>query len=56
MTGRFYAAAEGGALLEAGYFLHLQGVEGELFGGAPGEGTAYLAAAERTRRTILSAS
>ena len=27
VTGRFYAAAEGGALLDAGYFLHLQGVE-----------------------------
>src|SRR5215212_3527500 len=42
VTGRFYAAAEGGALLDAGYFLHLQGVEGDLFSGAPGEGTAYL--------------
>ena len=42
VTGRFYAAAEGGALLDAGYFLHLQGVDGELFSGAPGEGTAYL--------------
>ena len=42
VTGRFYAAAEGGALLDAGYFLHLQGVEGGLFSGAPGEGTAHL--------------
>jgi hypothetical protein len=41
VTGRFYAA-EGGALLDAGYFLYLQGIEGELFSGAPGEGTAYL--------------
>jgi hypothetical protein len=41
VTGRFYAA-EGGALLDAGYFLHLQGVEGDLFSGEPGEGTAYL--------------
>ena len=41
VTGRFYAA-EGGALLDAGYFLHLQGIGGELFAGKPGEGTAYL--------------
>ncbi|HST58894.1 MAG TPA: hypothetical protein VLK84_09405 [Longimicrobium sp.] len=41
VTGRFYAGA-GGALLDAGYFLHLQGIEGELFSGAPGEGTARL--------------
>jgi len=42
VTGRFYAAAEGGTLLDAGYFLHLQGLEGCLFNGKPGEGTAYL--------------
>jgi hypothetical protein len=42
VTGRFYAAAEGGTLLDAGYFLHLQGLEGCLFSGKPGEGTAYL--------------
>ena len=41
VTGRFYAA-EDGTLLDAGYFLHLQGIEGDLFGGEPGEGTAYL--------------
>jgi hypothetical protein len=41
VTGRFYAA-EDGTLLDAGYFLHLQGVDSPLFAGAPGEGTAYL--------------
>ena len=41
VTGRFYAA-EDGTLRDAGYFLHLQGVEGELFSGDRGEGTAYL--------------
>ena len=43
VTGRFYAAAGGGPLLDAGYFLHLQGIDdGALFSGAPGEGTAHL--------------
>ncbi|HSU16951.1 hypothetical protein [Longimicrobium sp.] len=41
VTGRFYAG-EGGSAFDAGYFLHLQGIEGALFSGAPGEGTAYL--------------
>ncbi|MFL5540156.1 MAG: hypothetical protein ACJ8J0_14295 [Longimicrobiaceae bacterium] len=41
VTGRFYAA-EDGTLLDAGYFLHVQGIDAELFSGAPGEGTAYL--------------
>ena len=41
VTGRFYKAADG-SLLDAGYFLHLQGVEGGLFSGTPGEGTAHL--------------
>lgn len=41
VTGRFYKAADG-TLLDAGYFLHLQGVEGELFNGGRGEGTAHL--------------
>ncbi|HWK90515.1 MAG TPA: hypothetical protein VNP72_11070 [Longimicrobium sp.] len=40
VTGRFYAAT-GGALRDAGYFVHLQGVEG-LFSGEPGEKTARL--------------
>lgn len=42
VTGRFYAAAGNGPLLDAGYFLHLQGVEARLFSGAPGEATARL--------------
>ncbi|MFL5385186.1 MAG: hypothetical protein ACJ8GN_21925 [Longimicrobiaceae bacterium] len=41
VTGRFYAA-EDGTLLDAGYFLHVQGIDAELFSGGPGEGTAYL--------------
>ena len=42
VTGRFYAR-EDGKLLDAGYFLHLQGLEdAETFGGDPGEGTARL--------------
>lgn len=41
VTGRFYAD-ENQALRDAGYFLHLQGVDAELFSGKPGEGTAYL--------------
>lgn len=41
VTGRFYAGA-GETVFDAGYFLHLQGIEGALFSGAPGEGTAYL--------------
>ena len=41
VTGRFYAAQDG-SLFDAGYFLHLQGSEAELFSGAPGEGTAVL--------------
>lgn len=41
VTGRFYAATDK-TLLDAGYFLHLQGIDGSLFRGAPGEGTAHL--------------
>jgi hypothetical protein len=41
VTGRFYAA-EDGTLFDAGYFLHLQGVDAPLFSGAPGEGAALL--------------
>jgi len=39
VTGRFYAD-ESGSLLDAGYFLHLQGIDAPMFGGDPGEGTA----------------
>lgn len=42
VTGRFYAAPNDGPLLDAGYFLHLQGIDAELFSGERGEGTAYL--------------
>ena len=38
-VGRFYEAADG-TLEDAGYFLHLGGVEGPLFTGMPGEATA----------------
>src|SRR5687768_11349051 len=42
VTGRFYAR-EDGMLLDAGYFLHLQGIgDAELFAGTPGEATAQL--------------
>ncbi|HEX9936968.1 MAG TPA: hypothetical protein VGB15_07590 [Longimicrobium sp.] len=42
VTGRFYKATDG-PLLDAGYFLHLQGIgDDALFSGDPGEGTAHL--------------
>lgn len=41
VTGRFYRAGDG-TLLDAGYFLHLQGVDARLFSGERGEGTAHL--------------
>jgi hypothetical protein len=41
VTGRFYAAGDG-SLLDAGYFLNLQGIDAPLFDGDPGEGTAHL--------------
>jgi hypothetical protein len=42
VTGRFYAAENNGPLLDAGYFLQLQGIDADLFCGKPGEGTAHL--------------
>jgi hypothetical protein len=43
VTGRFYAADdEQRTLRDAGYFLHLQGIDAPLFSGAPGEATAHL--------------
>jgi hypothetical protein len=39
VTGRFYAA-EDGTLFDAGYFLHLKGIDAGMFAGDPGEGTA----------------
>lgn len=41
VTGRFYAG-EDKKLFDAGYFLHLQGIDVPLFSGTPGEGTAHL--------------
>lgn len=41
VTGRFYVD-ESGAILDVGYFLHLQGLAGELFNGKPGPRTAHL--------------
>jgi len=38
VTGRFYA--NGATLLDVGYFLHIQGIEGNLFEGARSESTA----------------
>lgn len=37
-TGRFYM--NGDTIQDVGYFLHLQGIEGTLFNGQPGESTA----------------
>lgn len=42
VTGRFYATADG-ALLDAGYFVHLEGIRASLFrGDTVGEATALL--------------
>jgi hypothetical protein len=41
VTGRFYGT-EGGPAFDAGYFLHVRGIDADLFSGDPGEGTAYL--------------
>lgn len=38
VTGRFYT--DGDAIRDVGYFLHLQGIEGNLFLGHPNESTA----------------
>ncbi|MDB4952125.1 MAG: hypothetical protein JWM27_4774 [Gemmatimonadetes bacterium] len=40
VTGRFYATASG-ATQDLGYFLYLQGIDGSLFAGDPGEAAAY---------------
>lgn len=40
VTGRFYAHSDG-SLADYGYFLHLAGIEADLFNGAPGEKTAH---------------
>lgn len=40
VTGRFYRKGDGSAA-DYGYFLHLAGIDGGLFEGAPGETTAH---------------
>jgi len=49
-TGRFYKTATGD-LLDVGYFLHLQGIEGALFTGARSESTALFTFASQPFRT-----
>jgi hypothetical protein len=39
VTGRFYAQND--SLFDVGYFLHLAGMNGPMFNGAPGESTAH---------------
>lgn len=41
VTGRFYASQTDQTLQDVGYFLHLQGIAGELFRGAPSEASAH---------------
>lgn len=41
VTGRFYEDSQK-QLQDLGYFLHLEGIQGSLFSGATGEGTARL--------------
>jgi hypothetical protein len=40
VTGRFYLDSAG-SILDVGYFLHLQGLQGDLFDGKRSEGTAH---------------
>jgi hypothetical protein len=40
VTGRFFSGA-GETAFDAGYFVHLEGIEHPMFSGEPGEGTAY---------------
>jgi hypothetical protein len=40
VTGRFYLD-DGGAILDAGYFLHLQGLHGSMFDGEASEASAH---------------
>ncbi|MES2355269.1 MAG: hypothetical protein V4568_12895 [Pseudomonadota bacterium] len=55
-TGRFYVATNK-FVHDVGYFLHLQGIEGNLFNGAPSEATAYFtfAAAPFLSQTVANA-
>jgi len=41
VTGRFYVAKVNQAIADYGYFLRLQGIDGSLFDGKPGESTAH---------------
>ena len=40
VTGRFYERSDH-SLADCGYFLHLAGIEADLFGGKPSERTAH---------------
>ncbi|MBL8297273.1 MAG: hypothetical protein JNN30_02895 [Rhodanobacteraceae bacterium] len=57
VTGRFYAHADG-TVADYGYFLHMAGVEADLFSGQPGEQTAHFtfAAEPFVPRTITNGS
>lgn len=57
VTGRFYARSDG-SLADYGYFLHLAGIEADLFRGAPSEKTAHFtfAAAPFTARSVRNGS
>ena len=46
VTGRFYRRADG-ALADYGYFIHLAGVESEMFNGEAGERTAHFSFAAK---------
>lgn len=54
VSGRFYARADG-SLADYGYFLHLAGIEADLFAGTPGERSAYFTfAAEPFKSSTVS--
>lgn len=55
VTGRFYAADNGGAIADYGYFLHLGGIAAPLFVAAPAASSAcFTFAAEPFQATLLS--
>ena len=56
VTGRFYVAKATQAIADYGYFLRLQGIDGSLFDGPPGERTAHFtfAAEPFTATTIIN--
>jgi hypothetical protein len=57
VSGRFYARSDG-SLADYGYFVHLAGVEADLFGGKPSEKTAHFtfAAEPFSARTVENGS